>query len=207
MIERISDDIFEFLLFVSTFIIRLTYIILKIIVAIICGIIYVLYLTFYNMSSILMNIIKNNYMELILLISIILILCVKFKLYKNNSTHDLNFIIKQINKIDQRQQKVKLEEQQLIQEENDLINLHRGRRITKSIKENFLISQENEYIEKLLSNYKLSNIIDKFVECPICKDDKLEIEIKTLKCHSTHQFCRNCIMKIDKCPLCNLPIV
>jgi len=207
MIERISDDIFEFLLFVSTFIIRLTYIILKIIVAIICGIIYVLYLTFYNMSSILMNIIKNNYMELILLISIILILCVKFKLYKNNSTHDLNFIIKQINKIDQRQQKVKLEEQQLIQEENDLINLHRGRRITKSIKENFLISQENEYIEELLSNYKLSNIIDKFVECPICKDDKLEIEMRTLRCHSTHKFCRNCIMKIEKCPLCNLPII
>ena len=200
MIERISDDIFEFLLFVSTFIIRLTYIILKIIVAIICGIIYALYL-------LLIELIKNNYTELILLISIILILYVKFKVYKNNTTHDLNFIIKQINKIDQRQQKVKFEEQQLIQEENDLINLHREQRITKSIKENLLISQESEYIDKLINDYKLSNIIDKFIECPICKDDKLEIEIKTLKCHSTHQFCRNCIMKIDKCPLCNLPII
>jgi hypothetical protein len=198
MIERISDDIFEFLLFTSTLIIRLTYLIIKILVALIYVVIHIICLIIYNLLIFLIKSIKNNYMELILIISISLILYNKF-----NKNKDLKLIMNKINEIEQRQQKAKLDEQQLIKQENDLIQQHIARRIANSINENMLIDQECQYIEKLINNYKLSNIIDTFFECPICKDEKLDIEMKTLKCHSTHQFCKTCLMRIDKCPLCN----
>jgi len=199
MIEKFIDELFDVTTVLITTSLKLFYFIIKYIIKFFFSFVY-------DLTNIIFTLFQNYLMEIVIFSLIFLICYIRY-----NNKNNLEYIIKQVKRIEERQLNAKINEKKLTDSENILLMQMKSRmtsrRIIRITAEKQLIQKEAKFIDSLCDKYRLNNITQDLFECPICRIDKLSIEFKTLKCHSTHKFCRSCIIRIDKCPLCSSVIM